>query len=409
MIPPDTRFPGAADPRPIQAPPVTRSVTRRAMLRSGLAMAGGLLLTGGCAGSGGAASAAAGPASRVLPDPRTRRLAPVLAEPDRVIRAVAGIRPYRDAGFVVRAEPLGDRTAVHNYGHGGGGISLAWGSSELAAELATATGHRSFAVIGSGVMGLTTARRLQDRGFDVTIYARDLPPETTSNIAGGHWTPTSVFRPGSASPEFLRQYERAARISHRLLQNQVGDRYGVRWIENYHLLDEAPTGEMSWAALRLISDLYPDVEVLGPGEHPFPAPYARRQVTMLVEPAIFLDALTRDFLIRGGRIEVRAFGSPTELAALPEPVVMNCTGYGSRALFGDAGLVPVKGQLAILLPQPEVDYIVFGGGSYGYMFPRTDGIVLGGTFERGIESPDVEPEVISRIVTEQAAVFEGMR
>lgn len=405
MSEPDPRLTPLADGILIPA----RPVTRRAMIRSGLAMAGGLLLTGGCAGSSGAAAGPTISPPRMLPDPRDRRLAPVLAEHDRVIRTVAGIRPYRDEGFVVRAEPLGDRTVVHNYGHGGGGISLAWGSSELAAELATATGHRSFAVIGSGVMGLTTARRLQDRGFDVTIYTRDLPPETTSNIAGGHWTPTSVFRPGSASPEFLRQFERAARISHRLLQNQVGDRYGVRWIENYHLLDEAPTGPLWWAALRPISDLYPDLEVLGPGEHPFPSPYARRQLTMMVEPAIFLDALTRDFLIRGGRIEVRAFASLAELAALPEPVVVNCTGYGSRALFGDEGLVPVKGQLAILVPQPEVDYIMFGGGAYGYMFPRTDGIVLGGTFERGVETLDVEPQVIANIVAEHAAVFGAMR
>ena len=58
--------------------------------------------------------------------------------------------------------------------------------------------------------------------------------------------------------------------------------------------------------------------------------------------------------------------------ALEEEGIVNCTGIGSRSLFGDFDLVPIKGQLAILLPQPEADYIAVAGGSY--MFPRTDGM-----------------------------------
>src|SRR5688500_3156707 len=62
-------------------------------------------------------------------------LQPVDVSPDRVIRIVAGLRPYRAAGFVVRAEALGDKRLVHNYGHGGAGITLSWGSSKLATDL----------------------------------------------------------------------------------------------------------------------------------------------------------------------------------------------------------------------------------------------------------------------------------
>ena len=59
-------------------------------------------------------------------------LAPVEVDESRVIRTVAGLRPYRRSGFVVRREQLGDTALVHNYGHGGGGITLSWGSSKLA-------------------------------------------------------------------------------------------------------------------------------------------------------------------------------------------------------------------------------------------------------------------------------------
>jgi len=62
------------------------------------------------------------------------RLAPVDADPSRLIRSVAGLRPYRRPGFVVRAEALGEKRLVHNYGHGGGGITLSWGSSKLATD-----------------------------------------------------------------------------------------------------------------------------------------------------------------------------------------------------------------------------------------------------------------------------------
>jgi len=55
-----------------------------------------------------------------------RRLAPVKVSRDRIIREVVGLRPYRAEGFVVAAERLGDKLVVHNYGHGGAGITLSW-------------------------------------------------------------------------------------------------------------------------------------------------------------------------------------------------------------------------------------------------------------------------------------------
>src|SRR5437879_1868083 len=80
---------------------------------------------------------------RVDPDPRRGgyRLARVRVAPQRVIRQVVGLRPFRRSGFRVEAEALGDKTLIHNYGHGGGGMSLSWGSADLAAKLALATPH----------------------------------------------------------------------------------------------------------------------------------------------------------------------------------------------------------------------------------------------------------------------------
>ena len=90
---------------------------------------------------------------------------------------------------------------------------------------------------------------------------------------------------------------------------------------------------------------------------------------------------------------------------LPEPVIFNCTGLGARALFGDEKLIPARGQLEILLPQPELDYCYLGPG---YMFPRSDGVVLGGTFERDDWSLEVRRETADGILNAHAGVMRGL-
>ena len=341
---------------------------------------------------------------RVSGEPAGRKLARVQASWDRIIRTVVGLRPFRPSGFVVKSDRVGSKTVIHNYGHGGAGITLSWGTSHMAVEEALKTQENRFAVIGCGAVGLATARLLQRRGFKVTIYARELPPDTTSNIAGGQWSPFSVADPDRRTPEFETRFQRAARLSHRYFQDMVGDYYGVRWIENY-VISDYPSAAHSDNPLR---DLYPAARDLRPGEHPFAAPYVHRFVTMLIEPPVYLNAVLRDFLLSGGNLVVRGFNDVRELAALDEPAVVNCSGLGARALFGDEELVPIKGQLSILLPQPEVDYITLGKGDL-YMFPRRDGILLGGTFERGEWSLDVNEPERKRIVEGHIAFFDSMK
>jgi glycine/D-amino acid oxidase-like deaminating enzyme len=127
---------------------------------------------------------------------------------------------------------------------------------------------------------------------------------------------------------------------------------------------------------------------------------------MLIEPNRYLRALLRDCALRGGRVVIRAFGSAADLQGLDEPLIMNCTGLGAKELTGDTQLEPIRGQLSVLAPQPAIDYITLHGGRY--MFPRTDGIILGGTFQHG--NADVQPNAESeaQIVAEHAAFFAQM-
>ncbi len=341
-----------------------------------------------------------------------RRFAPVKVARNRVIREVVGLRPYRPGGFVVEAQRFGNKFLVHNYGHGGGGVTLSWGTASLAVDLLRdhliarrLARPTRFAVLGCGVSGLSTAlllqRRYQNGPGTVTIYAKDLPPSTTSNIAGAWWSPTSVYE--DASSKFTEQFRQASRISNKAFQLLVGPEYGVRWIDTFELSrhEGALTRELPGG-----NDLYPQIQQHRDPDNYFGFPFVLQYSSMLIEPSIYLSKLLRDFYVAGGRLVVKEFRSRAEIARLREPVIFNCTGLGSRELFKDEELIPVRGQLEVLLPQPEIDYCYL---SSGYMFPRNDGVILGGTWDHDDWSLAPNPDQGTNILETHVEIMKGLK
>ena len=88
-----------------------------------------------------------------------------------------------------------------------------------------------------------------------------------------------------------------------------------------------------------------------------------------------------------------------------------------KAIFNDPELMPLKGQLTVLIPQPEITYRTSGGvrppapeASLGiHMMPRSDGIVLGGMSLRDVWTTDVEENERTRIVEGHIELFNAMR
>jgi len=348
---------------------------RRRMLQ-GAGVLGGLNLVG----LGGCASLAS-PSSGLAP---AAPFAPVRASEDRLFDVTVCLRPFRAAGPRLDTEQVGDTLVVHNYGHGGSGWSLSWGSSTLAVQKAMASSPKEIAVVGCGALGLTSAILAQKAGAQVTIYARDWLPETRSARATGSWTPDSrIALTDKAAPGFAALWEQMARISFKTYRSYLGlPGSPVEWNDRY-ILSDAPRpapgplapGELDFADYgERIRDITPASTTMPAGSTPFPTPYVRRFSGMMFNIADYGHTLLTDFRLAGGKIQRAEFHSPAELAALKEKVVINCPGYGARALWKDESIVPVRGQIAWLIPQPEVNYgVIYKGVN---MLPRRDGIVM---------------------------------
>lgn len=351
----------------MRAPTHTPPPSRRAMITS----------LGAAAGLAGCATATA----PIRPQFIAPKLPPLQMRPDRITRITCCLRPFRAQGPRLDVESVAGKRVVHNYGHGGSGWSLSWGSGTIAMRNALAGGTKTVAVIGAGALGLTSAILMQRAGAKVTIYAKDRPQQTRSFRATGVWSPDSrIADADQIAPTFPALWDEMARISwatHQTYLGAPGD--PVSFTDRYFLRDAIPAGPRERAAneIRFFSarvEGVPTSREAPPGSHPFPVAFARVTAMMQFNVSEFMHRLLADFLLEGGAIVPVTFEAPGDIARLPEPVVVNCTGYGARALWRDESITPVRGQIAWLAPQPEAHYgFLYRGVS---VLARPDGIVV---------------------------------
>lgn len=333
--------------------------------------------------AGLAALGLAGCATLRAPRRPAIRLAPIRAETSRLFDITVCLRPFRAEGPRLDAEQVGSKRVVHNYGHGGSGWSLSWGSAHVAVEKAMQSGPKEIAVIGCGALGLTAAITAQEAGAAVTIYARDMLPDTRSARATGSWTPDSrIALADKVSPDFPALWERMARISFKTYRRYLGlPGNPVEWTDRYYLsggehVGRHPPSPLDFASYGdRILDITPHSEEQPPGTTAFPAASAvRRTSLMQFNIADYGHTLLGDFFAAGGRFVHSEFGTLGDVARLKESVVINCPGYGARDLCRDESVVPVRGQIGWLIPQPEVNYGLYYDGVLA--LSRRDGIVV---------------------------------
>lgn len=301
---------------------------------------------------------------------------------------MAAIRPYRKDKIRLEAERFDEKVVVHNYGHGGAGYTLSWGSAEIAADLAKPSlkAGDHVAVVGAGVIGLSTAFVLLERGHKVTIYSAKFTPDTTSDLAGAQFLPVMVERGKTKADK--EQYQQVLLRSVVRIKELDKLKYGITLLPNYFCEGYDNT------IPNLPLELFPPVETLD--RLPFPGiPHAGKVLnTFRMDAPIYMKALMNEVFSQGAQVQVVEFKNFEALLSIPSKVIVNCTGMGAKKLCSDSLMVAFKGHVGIFEAQDLPYFLIHRG----YMFPRAGEVVVGGSLEIGREDTAVDPAICEGIL-----------
>lgn len=219
------------------------------------------------------------------------------------------------------------------------------------------------AVIGAGVIGLTTAIELLRAGHRVTIFTRERPRDTTSAV------PAAIWFPYHAQPEAdVHRWALATLQRLRTLAHEPAS--GVRWVDFTRVWIASPPPVEKWAT---------SVTQLEPDELPPGFRFGYRIPVPLMENPAYMRYLEAEFRRLGGAFEL---GEVSAIEAIPHRIVINCSGYGARTLCGDEELRPGRG-VVVLTEKIAERHLVHDEhpGTLTYVISRSTDCVLGGCDE----------------------------
>jgi D-amino-acid oxidase len=233
-------------------------------------------------------------------------------------------------------------------------------------------------VLGCGVSGLSCGIRLLEAGCTVELWARELPPHTTSDVAAAVWYPYRAYPQERVLGWAQRTFDVLCELAHH-------PEAGIQVVRGVELFTEATPDP--WWAPCVPSFRRATAEELLPGYsegYSFEAP--------IIEMPRYLPFLQARFRQLGGHIHQREVRSLDE-AWREAPVVVNCTGLGARSLVGDDSLFPIRGEVLRVAPPPVGRFLFDESEERGiaYVIPRSTDCILGGTAEEGNTSLAPDP------------------
>ena len=317
-----------------------------------------------------------------------------------ILRAVCGLRPCRRGGLRLESEQIVNKQIIHNYGHGGCGITISFGTAEIAADLVQSHADTSepIAVLGAGVVGLTTALEILKRGYRVDLYAQHHAHESTSILAGALWLPVGI--------EFgTTQFETQQKIriltrSRQSFKDLDRTRFGIEELPVYE-------PKISSTEPGLYGELF-EHGLIDPAKEidsfPFQCDAQPGRIfhTDFIHTHIFLAELEAEIRQLGGMIHEQTFDTVDDILVLNQSVLVNCLALGSQVIFGDQQIYPARGVLVHMKPQ-ELGYCVHDG--YKYMFPRKNALILGGCFQGDQWNDQPDQAMINEILTHHREFF----
>jgi D-amino-acid oxidase len=332
--------------------------------------------------------------------------APRLSE-ESILGHKVGIRPCRKTGVRLEVDPRYDRLLIHNYGYGSSGITLSLGGAQEATRLVTLHATPSdarIAVLGAGVIGLTTAYDLAQQGYDVRVYADAYSPRCTSDVPMGIWTPPNLDDRSlpREKKQLLQKLLDASRARFEQCLTDHPTFQGVRWVDVYRFYRSPTGGEC--VTIHFDNDT---------------TRTAQKTRDILIEPSLFMQDLYSKLQAKGVPFHERHFADINDVLALEEPILVNCMSMGSRSLFNDDELFGVRGHLVHFKPEPGCDYflsqrlLVRPDGCdnthfWVNVYASPECIKIGGvTEERGIEDLEPDPAIIDQLIENAREFIEG--
>ncbi|XP_076642950.1 D-amino acid oxidase 1 [Halictus rubicundus] len=231
------------------------------------------------------------------------------------------------------------------------------------------------AIVGGGVVGLTTALQLQRelRNAEITVFASDFE-QTVSHVAAG------IFRVGSSYSGPTEQITRewignSYEYYDDLRKSREAAKAGVTSISGYMFANSSPeTVKSQW--LEKVVPIYKNVS-----EEEFRLvggnwKYGSFLTTLLTDCTLYLPWARKKLQENGTKLTVKKLNSFAEL--IPEwNLIMNCTGFGARSLCNDRRLVSMRGQV-IKVKAPWMKTFFYGELDT-YIIPGINAVTLGGS------------------------------
>ncbi|PVD21198.1 hypothetical protein C0Q70_19366 [Pomacea canaliculata] len=259
------------------------------------------------------------------------------------------------------------------------------------------------AILGAGIVGLTTAVNVQREIplASVTIIADKFGTDTTSSGSGGFFRPTTTLVRG-VQPETVKEWAKDSwDYFFGLAMSSQSKETGHSLVSGYIFSDEITDVEAP-----LFKDIVLNFRVLSSEEQKRINPnfkYGCFFTTIVTQNKKFMPWLMTWFKKNGGQIDMWKVNKLDELAGRYD-IVINCTGLGSRQLLKDQAMYPAKGQL-VLVKAPWIRMFVLGLGHNSYFIPHDDYIIVGGTREKGVDDQDVVQEVQDDILKRAAKLL----
>ncbi len=255
-------------------------------------------------------------------------------------------------------------------------------------------------IIGSGVIGLTTAVYLQNKGFEVTIYTKEMPSETTSAVAAAIWFPYNVSPKEKVSLWSKFTYQYFSKLA-------LNSRSGVQFVP-VTIIEK--TMEDCWWLEAIPNQNYTKIPFK---DLPLGYNIGFKVNIPFIESSVFLDFLLQKFLMNGGKIIQKEIMSFAELDA--EIPIVNCSGLGAIELCEDEELFPVKGQIVTVPKQAKINSLIVNynidtkGEELIYIIVRNNDIVLGGTSVNGNFDKTIDNEVSTKIIERCKGILPNLK